>query len=142
MNPGQLTICSQLIDPLTWKSPKAREPKSSELNKLYVNKCSIVQKDTLSFVYHRTKHLSFDTLIPHLIFARHTAALLFMQTYGDFPGCGCNQVLLFSPFLLWRSGHLHDRRAKEILQRHEEAGLQETTETDSSAGGKSPCFSI
>lgn len=40
--------------------------------------------------------------------------------------------------LLWRSGHLHDRRTEEILQRHEEAGLQETTKTDTSASSKTP----
>lgn len=38
--------------------------------------------------------------------------------------------------LLWRSGHLHDRRTEEILQRHEEAGLQETTKTYTSASRK------
>lgn len=39
------------------------------------------------------------------------------------------------PFILWRQRHLHDRRAEEILQRHEEAGLQETPEAHPQASG-------
>lgn len=38
--------------------------------------------------------------------------------------------------LLRRSGYLHDRGAEEILQCHEEAGLQETAETYTSPGGE------
>lgn len=39
------------------------------------------------------------------------------------------------PFILWRQRHLHDGRAEEILQRHEEARLQETPEAHPQAIG-------
>lgn len=37
--------------------------------------------------------------------------------------------------LLWRSGYLYDRRAEEILQRHEETGVKKATKTNSPASG-------
>lgn len=40
------------------------------------------------------------------------------------------------PFILWRQRHLHDGRAEEILQRHEEAGIQETPEAHPQASGR------
>lgn len=48
----------------------------------------------------------------------------------------CNNIL-FVP-LLWRSGYLHDRRAEEILQCHEETRVKETTKTNTQASGN--CF--
>lgn len=37
--------------------------------------------------------------------------------------------------LLRRAGHLHDRRAEEVLQCHEETGLQETSEAHPQTSG-------
>lgn len=39
------------------------------------------------------------------------------------------------PAILWRERHLHDRGAEEILQRHEEAWLQEAPEAHSPTSG-------
>lgn len=39
--------------------------------------------------------------------------------------------------LLRRTGHLHDGGAEEVLQRHEEAGLQETSEAHPPTSGTS-----
>lgn len=39
-------------------------------------------------------------------------------------------------FLLWRSRHIYDRRAEEILQCNEKAGIQKTTKTYTKTRGK------
>lgn len=50
----------------------------------------------------------------------------------------CNQTVFLT--LLWRSGHLHDWRTKEILQRNEKTGVEETSKTDTQATSKPCCF--
>lgn len=49
---------------------------------------------------------------------------------GEFP-----RLTELISFILWRKRHLHDGRAEEILQRHEEARLQETSEAHPQAIG-------
>ena len=49
--------------------------------------------------------------------------------------CAGNLMVLVL-FLPGRERHLYDRGAEEILQRHEETGLQETSETHSQAYGR------
>lgn len=39
-------------------------------------------------------------------------------------------------FLLWRSRHIYDRRAEEILQCNEEVGIQKTTKAYTKTRGK------
>lgn len=39
-------------------------------------------------------------------------------------------------FLLWRSRHIYDRRAEEILQCNEKAGIQKTSKTYTKTRGK------
>lgn len=39
--------------------------------------------------------------------------------------------------LLWRSGHIYDRRTEEILQCNEKTGIQKATETYTEASGTS-----
>lgn len=51
----------------------------------------------------------------------------------------CNSLLIVNKIVfvpsLWRSGYLHDGRAEEILQCHEETRVKETTKTNTQASG-------